>query len=520
MVEWGCDMRLERDGHIGLFSCEELTDYLRFLIENRKTVAVMLMDLDFFYNIARRIGREESERVLERIGGMLGEEKALRAAHRGSDEFLLLAEGIDGEAACELARHYQRRLKEKEWIRLERYSRVPVKASFGVASCSRKLSTPFLLLKMAETALLTAKKGGRNRVERAPDEAPAPLRQGACHTLAGYSLRGCCTEGAAAFTAAIAEPYGVDVHPQYGLLFVDRSNHRIRYIRDGKIYTLAGNGRAGYTGDGGDPAQAELCKPSGVAVDPSTGRIYIADTGNHCLRMVEKEGISTIAGDGQEGYTGDGQEAVSARVCRPGGVTVDGAGNVYTNDYGNNVIRRISWGGIITTVAGNGEYGNVGDGGLAVQARLNKPYGLSVTRDGRWLYIADYGNHSIRRVNLASGVITTVCGTGEPGYSGDGGPARAARLNGPYWVALWRSSLLIADAGNHCIREVELCDGTIRTLVGNGTPGFVDAWRETGEARLNIPAGMTVDGDELMIADYGNNVIRRVKLGRAPCSLE
>ena len=109
MVEWGCDMRLERDGHIGLFSCEELTDYLRFLIENRKTVAVMLMDLDFFYNIARRIGREESERVLERIGGMLGEEKALRAAHRGSDEFLLLAEGIDGEAACELARHYQRR---------------------------------------------------------------------------------------------------------------------------------------------------------------------------------------------------------------------------------------------------------------------------------------------------------------------------------------------------------------------------------------------------------------------------
>ena len=112
MVEWGCDMRLERDGHIGLFSCEELTDYLRFLIENRKTVAVMLMDLDFFYNIARRIGREESERVLERIGGMLGEEKALRAAHRGSDEFLLLAEGIDGEAACELARHYQRRLKE------------------------------------------------------------------------------------------------------------------------------------------------------------------------------------------------------------------------------------------------------------------------------------------------------------------------------------------------------------------------------------------------------------------------
>ena len=177
-------------------------------------------------------------------------------------------------------------------------------------------------------------------------------------------------------------------------------------------------------------------------------------------------------------------------------------------------------GGIITTVAGNGEYGNVGDGGLAVQARLNKPYGLSVTRDGRWLYIADYGNHSIRRVNLASGVITTVCGTGEPGYSGDGGPARAARLNGPYWVALWRSSLLIADAGNHCIREVELCDGTIRTLVGNGTPGFVDAWRETGEARLNIPAGMMVDGDELMIADYGNNVIRRVKLGRAPCSLE
>lgn len=226
--------------------------------------------------------------------------------------------------------------------------------------------------------------------------------------------------------------------------------------------------------------------------------------------MVEDGIISTVAGSAACGYSGDHGLAVHARLNRPGGVVTDKKGNIFTNDYGNNVIRKIDTKGVITTIAGNGEYGCAGDQAQAIQAKLNKPYGLCVSLDGNYLYIADYGNHSIREVNLRTGIIKTLCGTGKPEYSGDNGPCHSAQLNGPFWVSLHKNDLLIADTNNHMIRKINLTTKIITTIVGNGKPGYMDDPFEITNVRLNTPAGMVVHGSFLFIADYGNNTVRKV----------
>lgn len=363
-------------------------------------------------------------------------------------------------------------------------------------------------MKAAEIALLTAKKQGRNRVVIGPDEKISMNTHGLCSTVVGNSLRGDCGDGAYAYEAPIKEPYGLDSHKSLGLLFVDRSNHKIRSVFNNQIFNIAGNGKSGYSGDGGSPGSAMLCKPSGVAVHEPTGDIYIADTGNHCIRKISGGIIVTAAGNGSAGYTGDGADAVKACLKRPGGVAVDDNGNVYTNDYGNNVIRRISPEGIIHTVAGNGSYGCGGDGGPAVSAQLNKPYGLGVSKDGRWLYIADYENNRIRRVNMENGIIRTICGAGTIKYGAECVEASRACLINPYWVTPYGDYLFIAD--HHRVSVMDLKQNTVRTLVGSCKPGYIDSEISLSQARLCIPAGMAVHGGSLYIADYGNNAIRKV----------
>lgn len=510
-------MTVSNDG-LALYSYESLCARIDARISSHAVFSVILFDLDFFHNIDRRLGRSAGDAVIRGISEMLCENGDIQAARRESDEFLLLMEGAGLDNAVHIAEEYRRRFRKVRWIQTPGYERVPIRASFGVAAWSHHLSDRFLLLKEAETALLTAKKKGRNRVETAQDKRLHILPDGCCRTRIGRSLRGRCEDGASAYTASIAEPYGVDWDRQGRLLFADRSNHQIKYIDRDRVYTLAGAGRGGYAGDNGDPLRAEFSKPSGIAVHRPSGRVYIADTGNHCIRLIEDGIVRTLAGDGQEGYSGDGGDAGAARLSRPGGVAVDDAGCLYTNDYGNNVIRRIAPDGSISTIAGNGGYGAAGDGGPAVQAQLNKPYGLCVTQNGRWLFIADYGNHSIRWVDLLSGRISTLCGTGEPGYSGDGGPAGLARLDSPYWVVVDSDRFLfIADAGNHCIRMVDLRDRSIHTVAGNKEPGYVDARSSPLDARFNIPAGLVYQDGRLYVADYANNAIREILLGRPIC---
>ena len=335
---------------------------------------------------------------------------------------------------------------------------------------------------------------------------------GTITTVAGTGRSGYGGDRGPAVEARLDEPLAVAVDGAGNLYIADAANHRIRRVdTKGTITTVAGTGRSGYGGDKGPAARARLSTPSGVAVD-GAGNLYIADYGDHRIRRVNALGIiTTVAGTGEKGYSGDGGSAVRARLDRPLGMTVDGAGNLYISDHGNQRIRRVDTRGIIRTVAGTGRSGYGGDGGPAVKAQVLGPNDVAVDGSGI-LYIADTWNYRIRRVD-GSGTITTIAGIGESGYSGDGGPAVAARLYEPADVAVdGAGNLYIADSGNHRIRRVDP-EGIITTVAGTGTGGHSGDGGPAVAAQLFTPRGVAVDGSgTLYIADTLNHRIRRVDL--------
>jgi uncharacterized protein (TIGR03437 family) len=285
----------------------------------------------------------------------------------------------------------------------------------------------------------------------------------------------------------------------------------------GIISTIAGNGAQGFSGDGGPATSASLYDPDAVAMDVS-GNLFIAEYGNNRIRKASASGIiTTVAGNGSYGFSGDGGLATSAALGGPGGVAVDGSGNLFIADEGNNRIRKASASGIITTVAGTGpsceEFepplcgGYSGDGGPATSAGLDGPIGVAVDGSGN-LFIADFGNSRIRKVS-ASGIITTVAGNGNPSFSGDGGPAASASLSFPEGVTVDAAgNLFIADGGNNRIRKVS-ANGMITTVAGNGTLGFSGDGGAATSAELDNPGDVTVDASgNVFIVD--NQRIRKV----------
>ncbi len=281
------------------------------------------------------------------------------------------------------------------------------------------------------------------------------------------------------------------------------------YVAQDIITTVAGNGTAGFSGDSGPATSASLDEPLGVAVD-GAGNLFIADRGNHRIRKVSTNGtITTVAGNGTADFSGDSGPATSASLDRPYGVAVDGAGNLFIADRWNERIRKVGANGTITTVAGNGTFGFSGDSGPATSATLNGPRGVAVDDAGN-LFIADYDNHRIRKVS-ANGIITTVAGNGTRGFSGDDGPATSASLFFPTGVAVdGAGNLFIADFGNQRIRKVS-ANGTITTVAGNGTEDFSGDSGPATSASLALPHSVAVDGaGNLFIADSDNHRIRKV----------
>jgi len=288
---------------------------------------------------------------------------------------------------------------------------------------------------------------------------------------AGSGINGFSGEGGPATSARLNLPFGVALDAAGNLYIADYLNNRIRKVTPaGIISTVAGNGSWGFSGDRGPATSAQLSGPRGVAVD-AAGNFYISDYANHRIRKVTTDGvISTVAGNGTSGFSGDGGPATSAQLSYSNGVALDAAGNLYISDSNNNRIRMVTPAGIISTVAGNGNYGFSSDGGPAISTQLNLPRGVAVDATGN-LYIADCGNNRIRRVTPA-GIISTVAGNGTWGFSGDGGAATSAQLNLPFGVGFGAAgSLYIADSGNNRVRKVSPA-GVISTVAGNGTSGF------------------------------------------------
>jgi len=333
---------------------------------------------------------------------------------------------------------------------------------------------------------------------------------GTISTVAGNGVYKFGGDGGPAVSASLNWPVKVAVDAAGNLYIADIYNNRIRRVSpSGTISTVAGGGTWAFSGDGGPATSASLALPVDVAAD-AAGNLYIADMNNNRVRKVSPGGIiTTVAGNAAQRYSGDGGPATSASLFLPHGVAVDSSGNLYIADQYNNRIRKVSAGGIITTVAGNGAKAFSGDGGPAANASLAAPVGVAVDGSGN-LYIADWGNNRLRKVS-AAGTITTVAGNGIAGFSGDGGPATSASLSWPEGVGVDAAgNLYIADSNNERIRKVSP-SGTIGTVAGNGTRGGSGDGGPADRASLSGPGGMAVDAfGNLHIADAGNDRIRKV----------
>ena len=345
-----------------------------------------------------------------------------------------------------------------------------------------------------------------------PGAMAVVTRTSVIHTLAGAGVARFSGDGGPARRAGLNKPRDTAVGPDGSIYVADTFNNRVRRIApNGRITTVAGNGRARYNGDGIPATKASLKLPHDVIVDRH-GVLYIADSQHHRIRRVGRNGIiTTIAGTGVKGSSGDGGPATRARLNNPKSVALHG-GALYTSGLDNEVRRINLTTGIITRVAGTGAPGYSGDGGPARSARLHSPQRLAIDSKGN-IYVADTANNVIRRIDASTHKIRTVAGVGlTPGMRGDGGPATRALLNGPRGVALdGNRTLYIGDSLNHRVRKVNLRTGIITTVAGTGVEGYSGDGGPAVRAKLDGPRGLTVtpQGD-LLIAEAGNSVIRKV----------
>ena len=342
---------------------------------------------------------------------------------------------------------------------------------------------------------------------------------GTISTVAGNEAWIYGGDGNAATASSIFLPFGIAVDAAGDLFIADSSNSRIRRV-DGKtgiISTIAGTGVIGFSGDGGLATIATLSSPSSIALDPA-GNLFFTDSGNNLIRRIDAFTglITTVAGlPGTHGYTGDLGPAIAATLNNPNGIAFDSAGNLYLADTANHAIRKISPAGIISSVAGRGFPAFSGDGGPAVSAGLNSPWSVTPAPAGG-LYIADQNNNRIRFID-ASGTISTVIGTGDAAYGGDNGPAPQAQLNVPASVAIdVAGNLYIADSGNNRVRKISAKTNIVTTIAGNSGESISGDSGPADQAGLYGPYTLALDNQgSLLIADVFHNRIRKVAANAA-----
>ena len=337
-------------------------------------------------------------------------------------------------------------------------------------------------------------------------------------TLAGNGSQGFSGDGGPAASAQLDQPFDVKYDSRGHLYVTDTFNHRIRRIdaKTGVISTVAGNGVKGFSGDGGPAVHAQINEPYGVVIDRD-GAIYFADRINRRIRRVDGATgvISTIAGNGAAAKvsSGDGGPGTKAGLVEPNGVALDGEGKLYIADVAGHRVRVLDLKtGIIATFAGDGKPAHRGDGGPASQASIHGARAVRVAPDGAVLILEREGNR-LRSVDPRTGVIVTIAGTGEKGYSGDGGPAIKATFNGPKELDVApNGDIAIVDTENHAIRLIDAKTGVIRTAAGDGKKGGGGDGRAATTAQMDRPHGVAFlpGGNGLAIGDTNNHRARSV----------
>lgn len=332
-------------------------------------------------------------------------------------------------------------------------------------------------------------------------------------TIAGNGAAGLTGNSGPATSAELNHPEGLALDPGGSVYIADTNNDMIRKVASGNIYDVAGTGVGGYAGDSGSATSAELDSPSGVGIDGDYN-IYIADTLNNVVRKVLSSGgtISTFAGTGTPGFSGDGSSATSARLNGPTSISIATSGPVYIGDTLNNRIREVSGASkTISTIGGNGSESDSGQGAISTNSQLSSNTGVASDASGN-LYFCDSNNNRVKEIVVSTGNVINFAGTGIAGYSGDGGSATAARLDQPSGIAVDAAGdVYISDTENNVVREVAAGSGAISTVVGDGTRGYAGDGAPATQAELNGPSGLAFQSSgNLLVVDSGNSAVRLV----------
>ena len=345
--------------------------------------------------------------------------------------------------------------------------------------------------------------------------ASASLSAATLRTVAGTGVKGFSGDNGPATAAELNNPFGLVRGPDGNLWFCEYGGQRIRTISSsGVIRTVAGNGTTGYSGDGGPALSASLNLPHEIRFDRA-GNLFLTDMMNHAIRRVDAKTqlITTIVGTGKPGYSGDGGPATAAQLNQPHSLQFDPAGDLYICDIRNNVIRKLTVStGLIATFAGTGKPGDTPDNSPIAGTPLREPRTLDFDSAGH-LWLATRGGNQVFKFDLAAGRIHHIAGTGQKGFTGDGGPAKLATLNGPKGLTLGRDGrVYLADTENHAIRAIDPRTQIITTLVGTGHPADGPDGNSPLTSALNRPHGVWIDPDNtLFIGDSENHRLRSLK---------
>ena len=483
---------------------QEEAEYI--ISELNSKFSIIFIDVDFLIRYRMRFGDKVCDKIMKNITAFLKKEYAdcILIHKNGCDEFIVILIDYDLISAEKRAYDTLKEFRKNRFLTFMEGGLKKLKMTFsaGIAA-SPENGEKKEILKKSLTAMQTAKALRRNNVYTYPINPEIHKNRIIFNSnlkvsdyFGKWGVSGCVDNCTERFNGLLWEPQAICTDDSGNLYIADQNNHRIIKVNDCYASIVIKG----------------LNKPTGICV--KNKKLYITDTGNDIVLKHDlvKDKTHIICGTGKAGYEGDGGKAVNALLNKPGGICLDKFDNIYINDIANNIIRKIDKNGYISTYAGNGKFGFFGDGGKAENACFNEIYAICIDTSGMIMYIADYFNSRIRRINILTGLIDTIAGNGSDGYSGDGGLSKQASLSRPTAVCTdLNGNLYIANSHSHCVRIVENQTGKIYTLAGGLGIGISDN-ENINTFKFSNPNSLAVYKNILYISDGAGNRICKIKL--------